>query len=781
MAASCPSGLRSLLLSATTHDDDALDHLTHPTHRHPRPETACTAHGTRSMSAAATTRPAAPRGPRERIRGLNTDSTKARLPSYQSEYSRRKALPPQAATKRPTVYSCCDSPVISTDNGNTLCLECGTVHEESAIVSEVTFGETAGGAAMVEGGFIGENQRHANSMGGTMRGLGGMQSRDQAEMLGRDAIEKIGGTLNIPEGVRQQALSWYKLAMNHTFIQGRRIRTVAAVALYMAARRQKENTLMLMDLAEKIQVNVWALGDTYKAFLKRLGERDPAQLVGNTAVQEIEPLMLKYCRKLEFGHDSFRVAADACKILKRMKRDWMVQGRQPAGLCGACIILAARMNNFRRTVREVVYVVKVADSTINSRLYEYKQTPSSVLTINQFREFGQRLKVTTQPPAIWRREQKEERKEKRKLAQAQQDSAAVLEQTDGSESDAGPSTAPARASKRRKQNSNIPPDAPSQGGEASGSAPIEGAQVGELDGNDENLIDSLEAAMEEVEEGAPDDDAFVIPKKRGRPRKREMVVVAPEDLEIEQEIESEVTEQIKDWESIFKTFSQNSDHPLLKASNWTAQQMARAHLDRRDVPINLSADIDEDEFEDDPDVANCILAPAEVRRKELIWITENEDWLRAQQKKLLEAELEAAEDKPKKPKQRRKHHQMGDGSVLDGQPAASAAEAAHKMLKKRSKQFSNHINYDRLKELFPGAGKLASESEGTGSGAGASPASAIVRTPPAVVQQVPDEMEEEEEEEEDEYEQEDGEEEEDDHAQYMSDEEEGFGEIEDDY
>jgi transcription factor IIIB subunit 2 len=628
---------------------------------------------------------------------------------------------------------------------------------------------------MVEGGFIGENQRHANSMGGTMRGLGGMQSRDQAEMLGRDQIEKLGGTLNIPEGVRSQALSWYKLAMNHNFIQGRRIRTVAAVALYMASRRQKSNTLMLMDLAEKIQVNVWALGDTYKSFLKKLGERDPAQLVGTKAVQEIEPLMLKYCRKLEFADASHKVANDACKILKRMKRDWMVQGRQPAGLCGACIILAARMNNFRRTVREVVYVVKVADSTINSRLYEYKQTPSSVLTINQFREFGQRLKVTTQPPAIWRREKKEERKEKRKLAAIQGDSAAALEESDGSEVEAEPSTAPTRTSKRQKQNDGVSQEVVSQG-EPSGTALTDAPDLGDLDGNDENLIDSLDAAMEEAEEGVQDDEAFVMPKKRGRPKKREPVVIAPEDLEIEQEIESEVTEQIKDWESTFKEFTENEKHPLLQSTGWTAQQMARAHLDRRDVPVNTAPEIDEDEFEDDPDVANCILAPDEVRRKELIWITENEDWLRAQQLKLLQAELEAAEDKPKKPKQKRKHHQMGDGSVLEGQPAASAAEAAHKMLKKRGKQFSNHINYDRLKALFPGTNDASSPS-GTGSGSGGSPAaSQAVQTPP--VAPVPEDQAEGEEEE---YE-EPVEEEEDLEGNYRSDEEGGFeGGYDDDY
>lgn len=660
-----------------------------------------------------------------------------------------------------------------------MCYTCGRVFEESSIVAEVTFGETAGGAAMVEGGFISDNQRHANSMGGTMRGLGGMESREQAAMHGRHAIEALAQSLQVRQAVVDQAVGWYKLAMNHNFIQGRRMRNVAAVAIYMAARRQPENTLMLMDLAEKIQTNVWTLGDTYKAFLKKLGEEDPAQLVGNKAIQEIEPLMLKYCRKLEFFEDSHKVADDACKLLRCMSREWMVQGRQPAGICGACIILAARMNNYRRTTREVVYVVKVADSTINARLYEFKRIPASILSVNQFREFGQRLKVKTQPPAVWRRAEREERKEKRKLAEERalgddDTGSPVLDQLENSETAAGHRTQiSTRTSKRRKSNDGmfqgVDPQLHASNVQSAEPAVLDTAN---FDGNNDAMIDSVGSALAAVEAGEASDPDFVMPKKRGRPpKKREPVVIAPEDLEIEQDIESELTRVIQDWESIFKEFADNENHDLLKRTGWTAQQMTQAYTDTRDVPVNVSPDIGEDEFEDDPDVANCILGPLEVRRKEAIWITENEDWLRQQQKKMLEAELEAAQDKPKKPKQKRRHHQMGDGSVLEGQPAASAADAAHKMLKKRAaKQFSSHINYDRLKALFPGGDAAITPS---GSGQGASPvASQAVQSPP--VAQIVD-AEEEEEEEEEEHMQ-DVDEEEDLENQYMDDEDEGFGE-----
>jgi transcription factor IIIB subunit 2 len=654
-----------------------------------------------------------------------------------------------------------------------MCYNCGHVHNESNIVSEVTFGETSGGAAIVEGGFIHANQRHANSMGGTMRGLGGMESREQAAMNGKNSIHALGASLNQREAVIEQAFSWYKLAMNHRFIQGRRMRTVAAVAIYMAARRQPENTLMLIDLAEKIQTNVWQLGDTYKQFLEMLKEEDPAQLVGTKAVQEIEPLMLKYCRKLEFGDDSHRVADDACKVLKRMNRDWMVQGRQPAGLCGACIIIAARMNNFRRTIREVVYVVKVADSTITSRLYEYKRTQSAALTVNQFREFGPRLKVKAQPPAIWRRAEKEERREKRKQRLLEGGDTAATENESGDSGVEGRSdTAPKRSSKRRKSNdgSSLPIATQTETSGTQDSDPSD--EVAAFDGNTEAVIESVVTAVEEVEAGETTDPDFVMPKKRGRPPKKQRVpvVIAEEDLEIEQDLEDEVTNTIKDWEGIFKEIANSEDHELLRRSGWTAAEMARVAADTRDiVPVNLDPEIGEDEFNDDPDVATCILNPDEVRRKEAIWITENEQWLRDQQTKMLEAELEAAEDKPKKPKQKRKHHQMGDGNVLEGQPAASAADAAHKMLKKRAKAFSNHINYDRLKELFPGGDTSASP----GSGQGASPASnaqAVVQQPTDV-----DAEGEEEEEEEEEEEMQEVEEEEDLEHNYLEDDDEGFG------
>lgn len=124
------------------------------------------------------------------------------------------------------------------------------------------------------------------------------------------------------------------------------------------------------------------------------------------------------------------MAKEAVQILRRMDRDWMMVGRRPAGVCGAALIIAARMNNFRRTVREVVYVVKVTDMTIEKRLEEFKYTESSKLTVAEFRNHGDRLETECDPPAFYA--QFLEKKKRRKRVET---GTAADEQTSESEQD----------------------------------------------------------------------------------------------------------------------------------------------------------------------------------------------------------------------------------------------------------------------------------------------------------------------------------------------------------
>jgi transcription factor IIIB 90 kDa subunit len=50
--------------------------------------------------------------------------------------------------------------------GNGFCIKCGTVIEENAIVSEISFGETSAGAAMVQGSYVGQGSSECSTNSG---------------------------------------------------------------------------------------------------------------------------------------------------------------------------------------------------------------------------------------------------------------------------------------------------------------------------------------------------------------------------------------------------------------------------------------------------------------------------------------------------------------------------------------------------------------------------------------------------------------------------------------
>ena len=145
-----------------------------------------------------------------------------------------------------------------------------------------------------------------------------MESREMTENQGKDEIRRQANNLNLPDHVADQAFSIYKLACNANFIQGRRVNIVASCCLYVACRRDKENTTMLMDFSEAISVNVFKVGQTYQDLKKTLVLPDSNPL-GIRPVIDVEHLVLKFAKKLEFGNQVYKVADDACKILKRMK------------------------------------------------------------------------------------------------------------------------------------------------------------------------------------------------------------------------------------------------------------------------------------------------------------------------------------------------------------------------------------------------------------------------------------------------------------------------------
>lgn len=108
--------------------------------------------------------------------------------------------------------------------------------------------------------------------------------------------------------------------------------------------------------------------------------------------------IMRFATKLEFGEKTHEVTMTAQRLVQRMMKDSIHSGRRPSGLCGAALLIAARMHDYSRTPMDIVRIVKIHESTLRKRLIEFGDTPSSMLTLDEFMAVD--LEAEQDPPAF---------------------------------------------------------------------------------------------------------------------------------------------------------------------------------------------------------------------------------------------------------------------------------------------------------------------------------------------------------------------------------------------
>uniref|UniRef100_A0A3B3ZQM7 B-related factor 1 n=1 Tax=Periophthalmus magnuspinnatus TaxID=409849 RepID=A0A3B3ZQM7_9GOBI len=271
----------------------------------------------------------------------------------------------------------CGSSAVDVDHarGVSVCMGCGSVLEDSLIVSEVEFVEGGGGGSLAVGQFVSsQGESRAPIFGDSNISLG-RESRAQTLQKAKSQITTLGQQLQMNQHCVDTAFNFYRMALNKGLTRGRRSLHVAAACIYMVCRTEG-TPHMLLDLSDLVQVNVYVLGKTFLTLARELCINAPA----------IDPCLYipRFAQMLEFGEKNHEVSMTALRLVQRMKRDWMHTGRRPSGLCGAALLVAARMYEFRRTIKEIVDVVKVCETTLRKRLNEFEDTPTSHMTIEEF-------------------------------------------------------------------------------------------------------------------------------------------------------------------------------------------------------------------------------------------------------------------------------------------------------------------------------------------------------------------------------------------------------------
>ena len=205
----------------------------------------------------------------------------------------------------------------------------------------------------------------------------------------------------MPQQVIKGACRLYKLCLNSNFTRGRRSNNVLAACIYATCRMNQPKPrlyfyyiiyysfkfiffffclyivpYMLIDFADYFTTNVFELGHTFLKLSESLTLRLPL----------VDPSIYvpRFAKNLNFGGRQQKISKCAIRLVARMKRDWIVTGRRPAGICGAALLIAARLSGFKRTLSEISVIVHLSESTLRKRLDEFRDTAACNLTPVEF-------------------------------------------------------------------------------------------------------------------------------------------------------------------------------------------------------------------------------------------------------------------------------------------------------------------------------------------------------------------------------------------------------------
>lgn len=527
--------------------------------------------------------------------------------------------------------------------GDAVCTGCGSVLEDNIIVSEVQFVENSGGGSSAVGQFVSlDGAGKTPTLGGGFHVNLGKESRAQTLQNGRRQIHHLGSQLQLNQHCLDTAFNFFKMAVSKHLTRGRRMAHVTAACLYLVCRTES-TPHMLLDLSDLLQVNVYVLGKTFLLLARELCINAPA----------IDPCLYipRFAHLLEFGEKNHEVSMTALRLLQRMKRDWMHTGRRPSGLCGAALLVAARMHDFRRTVKEVISVVKVCESTLRKRLTEFEDTPTSQLTVDEFMKID--LEEECDPPSYTAGQRK------LRMKQLEQVLSKKLEEVEGEIS--------TYQDEIETELENSRPKAKGALASLARDGSVEDATAGVF-GEEDAEDEELEAAASHLNKdfyrevlggGVPGSaEAVGSPSGSGRPPALESLL-GPLPTAASLGISDSIRECISSQSQESKDASGDGE-------------------------LDLSGI-------DDLEIDRYILNEAEARVKAELWMRENAEYLREQREKEARIAKEKElgiykEQKPKKSCKRREPIQ-----------ASTAGEAIEKMLEQ--KRISSKINYSVLRDL----------------------------------------------------------------------------------
>lgn len=281
---------------------------------------------------------------------------------------------------------CCNNPSVQIRDGNRVCLNCGMISQKEFVVNErraYTIQEIQnrkrteprwrdfGPRTMLPNT---KTDSKGKSIGAKEQALFSRLSKIQNSLISsiernfweaKPKLKMLCSKLNIPDYISDSAWKIYSLVAKKKLTMGRSINGFIAGALYAAIRVHDFPRL----LDEVCESSLTPRRTVHRSLAMIIREILPEL---NLKYQPIkaETLIYRFSNNLELPMEIQKCAINMLKTASKngLKRT----GKDPKGLAAACIYIAARDGNMRKTQSTVAYIAKITEVTLRSRAKQIK-------------------------------------------------------------------------------------------------------------------------------------------------------------------------------------------------------------------------------------------------------------------------------------------------------------------------------------------------------------------------------------------------------------------------
>ncbi|KAH3854171.1 hypothetical protein DPMN_096710 [Dreissena polymorpha] len=411
----------------------------------------------------------------------------------------------------------------------------------------------------------------------------------------------------------------------------------------------------------------------------------------------------RFAHALEFGDKTHEVSMTAMRLTQRMKRDWMSTGRRPSGLCGAALLVAARIHDFSRSVKEVIKVVKVCHATLKKRLIEFEETPSSQLTIEEFQTID--LEEEQDPPCFTEGKRRAKKlQEQSKLPDMTEEVSKLQKEIEKTLAEQKPRGPWAAYAKMADDSTSVDSDVSRLSDVFDGESSVDSGRTSSIDSSP--LIHHSKTDMKHVDYSPCKND---IGELSWNSKEEKVTLSNTSSNEDERDLfktkqlkNDEITQELVIGSNVLDSLeigSLKKDKAGVACLKLAVQDIVSDCIGEDGENSRCATDEGNEELDltgiDDDELDYFLLSEKEVLVKTKIWMTENEDYLEEQRIKEEKRRKEEEEEAKKPPEKRKKKHVRKKRTPMP--EAATPQEAIQRIL--QEKRISCKINYDVLNDL----------------------------------------------------------------------------------